>query len=262
MRILISGSTGLVGSALIPYLKNSGHQIVRLVRQNYDVDGFDAVIHLAGSNIATRWTPEVKREILSSRVDTTLILSKKLSELTNPPKVFICASAIGIYGEGFLATVCKEWEAATLPAKKRGIRCVNARFGIILDPKGGALAKMLVPFRLGLGTILGSGEQYMSWIALEDVIHGLHHVLMNETLEGPIDFTAPNPVTNRVFSEELAKALHRPLFLKIGERTLRFLFGEMADEMLLSSARVLPEKLIQSGYHFLYPTLSRFFSNI
>lgn len=278
MRILVSGSTGLVGSALLPLLETSGHQVIRLVRQRggYDLEGFDAVIHLAGRNIATRWTDRVKQEILLSRVDLTSHLSETLSKLTHPPKVFICASAIGIYGDrkeevlteasavgtGFLATVCKEWEAATLPAKKRGVRCVNARFGIILSPKGGALAKMLVPFRVGLGTILGSGEQYMSWIALQDVIQGLNHVLMNDALEGPVNFTTPNPVTNRTFSEELAKALHRPLFLKIGEKPLRWLLGEMAEEMLLSSARVMPEKLMQSGYHFLYSDLSRFFSDI
>lgn len=241
-----------------------------------ELEGCDAVIHLAGRNISTRWSDEVKQEIQLSRVQSTALLAETLSKLTHPPKVFICASAIGIYGdrknevlteksapgEGFLATVCKEWEAAALPAKNRGIRCVNTRFGVILSPNGGALAKMLVPFRLGLGTILGSGEQYMSWIALDDVIQALNWALLKDELDGPINFTAPEPVTNRTFSKELAKALHRPLLLRIGEKQLKWLLGEMAEEMLLSSARAMPEKLIQSGYHFLFPSLSGFFSNI
>jgi uncharacterized protein (TIGR01777 family) len=271
MKILISGSSGLVGSALVPFLESSGHQVRRLARNSYEgLEGSDAVIHLAGRNIATRWTKHVKEEILSSRVDTTLRLAEALSKLPTPPKVFICASATGFYGDrkdeiltersspgkGFLAEVCQAWESALLPAKERGIRCVNTRFGTILSKN----SKVIVPFRLGLGAIFGSGEQFLSWIALEDVVHAINHVLADETLEGPINFTTPHPETNRSFSEKLAKALHRPLLFRIGGRPLQWLLGEMGQEVLLASVRAMPEKLIHSGYQFIYPTLEDFFS--
>lgn len=261
MRILISGSTGLVGSALVPFLQSQGHQVSRLARDSYEgLEGYDAVIHLAGRNIATRWTKQIKEEIVSSRVDTTRRLAQALAKLAIPPKIFICASAVGVYGEGFLAEVCKEWEAALLPASMRGIRCVSARFGTILSKNGGALAKMITPFRLGLGAIFGNGEQVMSWIALEDVVQAIQHVLLNETLAGPVNFTSPNPETNRSFSKKLAKALHRPLLFRIGERPLEWLFGEMGREVFLASAKVMPEELIRSGYQFIYPTLDKFLS--
>lgn len=271
LRILISGSTGLVGSALVPFLQSSGHQVKRLNRNTYvGLEGFDAVIHLSGRNIATRWTKQVKEEIVSSRVDTTRHLAEALSKLPTPPKVFICASAVGFYGDrkdeiltekssagkGFLAEVCKEWESALLPAKMRGIRCVSTRFGAILSKN----SKVIAPFRLGLGAIFGSGEQVMSWIAIEDVIGAINHVLVGDTLEGPINFTSPNPETNRSFSEKLAKALHRPLLFRIGERPTQWLLGEMGREVLLASQRVMPEKLIDSGYQFIYPKLEEFLS--
>lgn len=293
LKILVSGSSGLVGSALVPFLKSSGHQVITLVRKPggkdtifwdpkqggppaNELEGFDAVIHLAGKNIATRWNDKTKQEILSSRSENTLRLSNALVKLQKPPKVFICASAFGFYGDrkdeiltekspsgaGFLAAVCREWEAATAPLANRGVRCINARFGVILSQNGGALAKMILPFRLGLGAVIGSGEQYMSWIALDDVIDALYHCLLKSDLEGPVNFTAPNPETNRTFSQKLAKALHRPLFFRIGEGEVRWLLGEMADEMLLSSAKVLPERLLQSGYHFLYPNLDQYLKRL
>jgi len=282
LRILISGSSGFVGKALFLFLKSSGHQITRLVREKNipdtlywdperkiipEIKGFDAVIHLSGRNVATRWTEKVKQEIFSSRVDSTRLLVEEL--VKSPPKVFICASAVGYYGDrgeellteksgpgtGFLATVCQEWEAATRP-----IRCVNARFGAILSKDGGMLAKMLPAFRLGLGTVFGSGDQFISWIALEDVLHGIEHILHSD-LVGPINFTSPHPETNRSFSQKLAKAVHRPLIFRMGERPLRMLFGEMA-EIFLRGEKVKPERLLQSGYQFRYPTLSSFLSEI
>jgi uncharacterized protein (TIGR01777 family) len=271
LQILVSGSTGLVGSALVPFLESSGHQVRRLARNCYDgLEGCDAVIHLSGRSIATRWTKQIKEEIISSRVDTTRHLAETLSKLPTPPKVLICASAVGFYGDrkdeiltekssagkGFLAEVCKEWESALLPAKMRGIRCASTRFGTILSKN----AKVITPFRFGLGAIFGSGEQVMSWIAIEDVIGAIEHVLSDDTLEGPINFTSPNPETNRNFSEKLAKALHRPLLFRIGERPVEWLLGEMGREVLLGSQRVMPEKLIHSGYQFIYPTLEQFLS--
>lgn len=234
---------------------------------------FDAVIHLSGKNVSTRWNEQIKLEILSSRVDSTRLLAEALVQA--PPKLFICASAVGFYGNqgeetltensapgtGFLAEVCKQWEAATQLPKEKGIRCVNARFGAILSPDGGALAKMLPPFRLGLGTIFGCGDQFMPWIALEDVLHGIDH-LLHSKLDGPVNFTSPGLETNRSFSQKLAKALHRPLLFRIGERPLRFLLGEMADEILLTSEKVKPERLLQSGYQFLYPTLENYLSSL
>ncbi|MBS0629983.1 MAG: TIGR01777 family oxidoreductase [Verrucomicrobia bacterium] len=286
LRILVTGSSGLVGEALIPFLISLGHKVTCLVRQKNipntlywdpervlipEIVGFDVVIHLSGQSVASRWTDKIKQEILSSRVKSTLLLSKALAK--SPPKLFICASAVGFYGNrgdevltensppgsGFLASVVQQWEAATEPAKMRGIRCVHARFGTILSKRGGALPKMMFPFRLGLGTIFGSGTQYMSWIAIEDVLKGIEH-LIHSNLEGAVNFTSPNPVTNRSFCEQLAKALHRPLLFRIGERPLKWFLGEMAEEMLLTSERVMPEKLVQSGYQFSYPTLSRFLS--
>jgi uncharacterized protein (TIGR01777 family) len=288
MKILIGGSHGLVGTALIKALEVDGHEIFRLVRcaphsdaeiewspDRYSIalarlEGFEAVVNLAGESIAEgRWTDEKKRRIRESRVKGTKLLGDALANLTNRPKTFICASAIGIYGnrgdeiltEGsapgndFLAEVCVEWEKATALASEKGIRVVNTRFGVILDAHGGALAKMLPPFRMGIGGKIGSGKQWMSWIALDDVVGALKFALANETLRDPVNFVAPNPVTNSEFTKTLGKVLSRPTLLPIPAFGVRLVFGEMADALLLSSQRVAPERLKATGYQFQYSQL-------
>jgi uncharacterized protein (TIGR01777 family) len=288
MKILISGSHGLVGSALIKSLEPEGHEIFRLVRHapnsqaevewspdRYSIalariEGFDAVVNLAGDSIAEgRWTEEKKRRIRESRVKGTKLLGDALANLTKRPKTFICASAIGYYGnrgdelltetsapgDDFLAEVCVEWEKATALATEKGIRVVNARFGVILDSHGGALAKMLPPFRLGLGGRVGSGKQWMSWIALDDVIGGIKFALANDSLKGPVNFVAPNPVTNAEFTKMLGKVLSRPTLFPIPAFGVRLAFGEMGDALLLSSQRVKPSQLEKGSYTFLYPEL-------
>jgi uncharacterized protein (TIGR01777 family) len=288
MKILISGSHGLVGSALIKSLEPEGHEIFRLVRHapnsqaevewspdRYSIalariEGFDAVVNLAGDSIAEgRWTEEKKRRIRESRVKGTKLLGDALANLTKRPKTFICASAIGYYGnrgdeiltetsapgDDFLAEVCVEWEKATALATEKGIRVVNARFGVILDSHGGALAKMLPPFRLGIGGRVGSGKQWMSWIALDDVIGGIKFALANDSLKGPVNFVAPNPVTNAEFTKMLGKVLSRPTLFPIPAFGVRLAFGEMGDALLLSSQRVKPSQLEKGSYTFLYPEL-------
>lgn len=288
MKILISGSHGLVGSALSSSLRSEGHEVFGLVRRAPHsqsevewypergslalsrLEGMDAVVHLAGESIAEgRWNDEKKKRIRDSRVKGTTVLSEALSNLKTPPKVLISASAIGYYGSrgdlilteqsapgnDFLAGVCVEWEKATVSARQQGIRTVLARFGIILSVNGGALKKMLPPFRMGVGGRVGNGQQWMSWIALDDVISGLEFVINNELLDGPVNFVAPNPVRNAEFTKTLGKALSRPTIFPIPEFGVRLAFGEMADALLLSSQRVRPEQLATAGYQFKYPEL-------
>lgn len=287
-KILISGSHGLVGTALIKALEPEGHEIFRLVRyaphsqaeiewspDRYSIalarlEGFDAVVHLAGESIAEgSWTEEKKRRIRESRVKGTRLLGDALGNLSNPPKTLISASAIGYYGnrgdeiltetsapgDDFLARVCVEWEEATALAAQKGIRVVNTRFGIILSKDGGALKKMLPPFRMGIGGKIGSGKQWMSWIALDDVVGGIKFALTNEELRGPVNFVAPNPVTNAKFTKTLGKVLSRPTIFPIPAFGVRLLFGEMADALLLSSQRVKASQLEEGSYTFLYPEL-------
>ena len=288
MRILVSGSHGLVGTALIKALSAAGQDIYRLVRHapnsereiewspdRYSIaisriEGFDAVYHLAGESIASgRWNEEKKRKIRESRTRGTKLLSDALANLSQPPKTLISASAIGYYGDrgdelltetsqpgkDFLADVCVEWEKATEHARAKGVRVVNTRFGIILDKEGGALAKMLTPFRMGIGGRIGDGKQWMSWIALDDVIGALKFVLSNETLNSSVNFVAPNPVTNAEFTKTLGRVLSRPTLFPIPEVGVRLAFGEMADALLLSSQRVEASSLKQSGYEFRYVEL-------
>lgn len=288
MKILISGSHGLVGTALIKALETDGNQISRLVRhypgseaeiewspERYSIqlarlEGFDAVVNLAGESIAEgRWTDDKKRRIRESRVKGTKLLGDALANLSNRPRTFICASAIGYYGnrgdeilketsppgDDFLAKVCVEWEAATALATEKGIRVVNARFGVILDPNGGALAKMLPPFRMGVGGKIGSGKQWMSWIALDDVIGGINLALNNDSLRGPINFVAPNPVTNAEFTKTLGQALSRPTIFPIPGFGVRLAFGEMGEALLLAGQRVEPERLREAGYSFQHSRL-------
>jgi len=288
MKILLSGSHGLVGKALISELTKDRHEIVSLVRHksagvseiewhpnqgsidSEQVSGFDVVVHLAGESIASgRWTDEKKRKIRESRVKGTTLLSEALSRSSKRPAAFVSASAIGYYGNrgdelltetsvpgnDFLAEVCVAWEKATGEAEARGIRTIHARFGIILDQEGGALAKMLTPFRMGVGGRIGDGKQWMSWIALADVIEGLKFVIENDSITGPVNFVAPNPVTNAEFTKALGDALSRPTLFPMPSFAARLAFGEMADALLLSSAKVQPQRLMDSGYRFEYQKL-------
>lgn len=234
------------------------------------LEGMDAVVHLAGENIATgRWTAAKKTRIYNSRVQGTRLLCEALAQLINPPKVLVSASAIGYYGDrgdrvlredsppgdDFLAHVCRAWEEAVEPARQRGIRVVNMRFGIVLSPAGGALSKMLTPFKIGLGGVIGSGEQYMSWIALDDVVGAIHHALGTETLQGPVNTVAPQPVTNREFTKTLGRVLGRPTLIPMPAFAARAAFGEMADALLLASTRVDATKLRESDYAFRFADL-------
>lgn len=289
MNILISGSTGMIGSALIEILKNQNHRVTRLVRSPLqsseqtvqwnpaagtlnakELEGCDAVVHLAGESIAaSRWTEAQKAKIRDSRVQGTKLLSETLTQLAKPPKVLVCASAIGYYGNrgdtilredsgvgtGFLANICQEWESAADPAKKKGIRVVPVRTGIVLSPKGGALAKMLLPFKLGVGGIMGNGRQYWSWISLDDVIGAFHHALTNENVNGAVNAVAPRAVTNAEFTKTFGKVLSRPTIFPLPGFAARLVLGEMADDLLLSSARIEPARLLASGYKFKHPEL-------
>lgn len=289
MKILVSGSHGLVGKALIGSLTDDGHEIVRLVRGEptfgspdiawdpqqgrldaQQLEGIAAVVHLAGESIASgRWTGEKKRAIRESRTKGTSLLSETLARLEQPPQVFVSASAIGYYGDrndellsetsapgkDFLASVCVEWEASARAAVEKGIRTVFARFGIILDANGGALAKMLPPFKLGIGGKVGDGTQWMSWIALDDVVNGLKFVIEDAAIRGPVNFVAPNPVTNAEFTKTLGRVLSRPTLLPMPAFAARLALGEMADELLLSSQRVDPAVLADRGFLFNWPTL-------
>jgi uncharacterized protein (TIGR01777 family) len=295
MKILIGGSSGLVGTALIKSLEADGHEIFRLVRRapqsktevewspdRYSIalariEGFDAVMNLAGESIAEgRWTDDKKRRIRESRVKGTKLLGDALANLTVPPKALICASAIGYYGNrgdevltemsapgsDFLSEVCVEWEKAAALAVEKGIRVVNARFGVILDTEGGALHKMLPPFRMGIGGKIGSGKQWMSWIALEDVVNALKFALMNEALAGPANYVAPNPVTNAEFTKTLGRVLSRPTLFPIPAFGVKLIFGEMGEALLLGGQRVEPERLRANGFQFAYSELEAALSAI
>jgi len=288
MKILISGSSGLIGSSLIPLLTTGGHSVTRLVRskrgisendvywdpvdeevETSKIEGHDVVIHLSGENVAGRWTSDKKREIEDSRINTTKFICQTMAKLKKKPKLLVCASAVGFYGDrddeilteeskagtGFLGEVAKEWEAATDTASKAGIRVVNLRFGVVLSPKGGALGKMLLPFQLGLGGKMGSGDQYISWISIDDAIGAIYHTISTDSLHGPVNIVSPNPVTNFEFTKILGKVLNRPTIFSIPSFLLKSIFGEMADETLLSSTRVEPSKLLSTGYEFQYPDL-------
>jgi uncharacterized protein (TIGR01777 family) len=286
LRVAISGANGLLGSALGNFLSSGGHRVQRLVRgragpddiawdpgRSVDLaalDGCDALVHLAGRSVSERWTPVVKAEILRSRVEATAHLAAALAGLAHPPRTVICASAIGIYGnrgdeplkedsalgDGFLADVCRAWEAACAPARAAGLRVVHARLGVVVAASGGALAKMLPAARCGLAGPIGGGKQWMSWIGLDDAIGALHHLLFAEDLAGPVDLVAPEPVTNAAFMRTLGRVLRRPAAVPVPRAAIEALFGDMGRETMLSSVRVLPARLLAQGFSFLQPDLA------
>ncbi|MEO6595835.1 MAG: TIGR01777 family oxidoreductase [Planctomycetota bacterium] len=283
MRIAITGASGFVGAATAAYLTQAGHEVVALVRKPARTAGqvawqpatgeldrtalgnIDAVVHLAGENVAGgRWSKNRKQAIAESRGPVTEALTRSLAALPHTPTVLVSASATGIYGDrgdeeldessepgrGFLAEVAKAWEAGTEPARAAGIRVVNLRIGMVLDRQGGALQKMLLPFRLGLGGRLGHGRQWMSWIARNDLVRAIEWALTHATLAGPVLAVAPNPVRNSEFTRVLGRTLHRPTLFPVPAFALRALLGEMADALLLSSQRATPSTLTASGFHF------------
>jgi uncharacterized protein (TIGR01777 family) len=282
MQIAISGASGLVGSALADSLTAGGHQVRRLVRgdargddipwapeadaiDSAKLEGVDGVVHLAGEGIATgRWNEDKKRRIRDSRVRGTGLVARTLAKLSRRPPVLVCASAVGFYGPrgdeevdettppgtSFLSEVCRAWESAADPARAAGIRVVHTRFGVVLSEKGGALAKMLPPFRLGAGGRIGSGRQWMSWISIDDVVGAISHALATPSLAGPVNAVAPRPVTNAEFTKTLGHVLSRPTVAPMPAFAARLAFGEMADELLLTGQRVVPKRLIESGYRF------------
>ncbi|HVF29280.1 MAG TPA: TIGR01777 family oxidoreductase [Pyrinomonadaceae bacterium] len=293
MKIIVTGATGLIGSALVPALIADGHNVTCLVRGDKPVlshpgttaarwnpeageidknalEGHDAAVHLAGESIAEgRWTDEKKRRIIESREKGTRLIAETLAALNPRPKVFVAASAIGYYGDrgaesldessssgkDFVSEVCRRWEAAAEAARAASIRVVHLRIGMVLSGEGGALGKMLTPFKMGVGGKIGSGEQYMSWIALDDVVGTIKHALKDESLEGAVNTVAPGAVTNAEFTKTLGGVLGRPTLFPVPAFAARLAFGEMADELLLSSTRVEPKRLHATNYQFAYPQL-------
>ena len=296
-RILVSGVSGPIGGALLPSLRSSGYSVVRLVRGpaaggstdngqiSWDpakpmapaaVSGFDAVIHLAGESIVGRWTAAKKAKIRDSRVIGASNLAQALAQAEEKPRVFVCGSAIGYYGDrgdevlseesapgaGFLAEVCQEWEEATTPAVQADIRAVHLRTGIVLSPKGGALGAMLPPFKLGLGGRTGSGKQWMSWIDVQDMVGAIHHILKSDLLQGAVNMVAPKPVRNAEFAKTLASVLSRPAIFPLPALVVKMLFGEMGEQLLLGSQKVEAGKLIASGYPFRFRDLRASLENL
>jgi uncharacterized protein len=287
MKVLISGATGLIGSALIPELESGGHQITRLTRSpgsggdvgwNPDageidasrLEGHDAVVHLAGESIGEgRWTPEKKRRIRESRTKGTRLLAETIASLPEPPRVMVSASAVGYYGDrgnellredsgpgsDFLAEVCKAWEAAADPAREAGMRVVHLRNGIVLSTEGGALARTLPIFKLGGGGRIGSGRQWWSWVCMDDVVGAIVHALTDDSVEGPVNVGSPNPLTNAEYTRVLGKVLNRPTIFPLPAPAARLMLGEVADALLLASQRMEPAKLEETGYEFRYPEL-------
>jgi uncharacterized protein len=292
MKIAIGGSTGLVGSTLVPFLTTGGHEVLPLARAGSQsrggssgdaiewnpaegtidaarLEGCDAVVHLGGHNIACRWSDSKKQLLKTSRVESAGLLARTLAGMDNPPKVFVCASAIGFYGHRgddvmtessppgprFISELCQAWEDATAPASDAGIRVVNLRIGVVLSPKGGALKKMLLPFKMGGGGIVGSGKQWWSWIALDDLVRTILHCVQTESLSGPVNGTAPGVIDNREFTKTLGKVLRRPTVFPMPAFVVRMAFGEMGEELMLASTRCDSSRLVDSGFEFAYPTL-------
>lgn len=287
--VVITGATGLVGTKLVAAFEADGWKVMRAVRrpvqdaqseihwdpesgkiESEKFEGVDAVVHLAGANIAgRRWNEKYKQVLLDSRVKGTTLISDTIANLENKPRVFACASAIGYYGDrgneelneeaptgdGFLPEVCMQWERSCQSARDAGIRVVNARIGVILSPEGGALQKMLLPFKLGMGGVLGNGSQYFSWIALDDIVSAFQFVVKSELISGPVNFVSPRAVTNREYTKTLGSVLGRPTIFPVPAFAARLALGEMADALLLASTRVVPEKLTLAGFDYEFPQL-------
>ena len=289
MKVLISGASGLIGKNLQLYLNSHGYTVSRLVRnkklmndgdvfwdpqrmevKSASIEGFEVVIHLAGENIASKlWTTKQKNKILNSRVHSTKLLSEALLIIKQPPSLFICASATGFYGnrgdtlldeksppgEGFLAKVVQSWEKATEDLKKTGIRVINLRFGVVLSRHGGVLARLLPLFKLGLGGKIGNGQQFMPWISLEDILEIVHFVINKNNIQGAVNAVAPESCRNEQFTKTLAKVLSRPAFINMPQIVIRFVLGEMADELFLASTNVKPSVLIENAYPFIHSNI-------
>jgi len=288
MKILVSGSSGLIGQALLAILTGSGHAVTGLVRfqpqpgaalvgwnpaggevDAEKLEGFDAVVHLAGESVAGRWTVEKKRAIRESRLQGTRLLCEALAGLRHRPRVLVSASASGYYGDrgdevlweesppgaSFLAQVCQEWEAATQPAARQGIRVVTLRIGFVLSRAGGGLAKMLPAFKLGMGGRIGSGTQYLSWIAIDDLVEIILFALTAETLQGALNAAAPTPVRNLEFTDTLGRVLRRPAIVPMPAFAVRWAFGEMGEELLLASQRMEAARVRKAGYQFRFSQL-------
>lgn len=278
VKLLVTGASGTIGSELVPYLVGRGYDVVAYQRSApCSLEGYDVVINLAGAPIARgRWTCVRKETILNSRVATTRQLVQAMSVCKKPPRLLISASATGFYGDqgscvvtedvprgtGFLADVCSQWEQEASASGKLGVRVVLLRIGMVLTPKGGALKKMLPSFRLGLGASLGSGRQWMSWISMRDLLAAIEHCIVTSSLYGPVNAVAPHPVTNKEFTQVLAKSLHRPAWFWAPAWLLRLVFGQLADEAILSSCRVAPQKLVKSGFQFKDATLHPFVTGL
>jgi uncharacterized protein (TIGR01777 family) len=300
-KILVSGASGLLGRALITLLKKHGASVTQLTRKHSRsslnkqcdetrivdlttasqatieaLEGFDVVVHFAGESIMGLWTQEKMAKIRESRVLPTQVLAEALASTEKPPKTLICASAVGFYGEGgaaalteassvgtqFLSSVCEAWEQACNLAQHAGIRVVNARFGMILSPTGGAFKAMLPPFQLGVGGILGNGQQHMSWVHIDDAVQAILHGIVTASLSGPVNVVSPNPVTNAVFTHTLGKVLNRPAVLPAPAFVLKLLLGKLAEELLLTSQNVVPAKLQETGFVFKFPELASAFVNL
>ena len=298
-RIALTGASGLIGSALVDWFKKRGDAVTRIVRDTssrtndahtvlWDIDrekieadkleGQDGIIHLAGASIAgRRWTPEYKRAIQESRVKGTAHLCRTLAQLKQPPRVLVCASAIGYYGnqasdapvdesapagQGFLSDVCRQWEQAAQPAESRGIRVVYARFGVVLSPQGGALGKMLPIFKCGLGGPLGGGRQIMSWVALDEIPYLVSYLIDRPPIRGTVNCVSPSAVSNREFTDILGRVIRRPVIFPVPGFGIKLLFGKMGEELLLGGARVVPRRLLENGYSFQYPDLEKALENI
>ena len=285
--ILVSGASGPVGSSLVRALRSENRELKRLVRRPASradevswypdreeidpraMDGVDAVVHLAGESLAQRWTTSARRRIRDSRIQSTTLLARVIAQANPRPRVLVSASAMGIYGthrddpidetaalgDDFLASICKEWESAARPASDAGVRVAFSRTGLVLARDGGMLAKILLPFRLGVGGTLGNGRQWMSWIALTDVVRALRFMIDSESVVGPVNVVAPNPVTNAEFTDILGRVLGRPTFTMVPAFALKLAFGQMAEDTALASQRVVPRRLNEAGFQFELPTL-------
>lgn len=290
MKVVVSGASGLIGSALVPALRGAGHDVVTLVRRTASgpdeihwspasgtldpsaLAGADAIVNLSGATIGRRWNEQRKAEILSSRVGTTGLLARTAAALEPQPSVFLCAGGVGIYGDrgdeilteesqpgsGFLADVGRAWEAAAQPARDAGIRVVTFRQGIVLSQDGGALERLILPFKLGLGGRVGSGKQWWAWIGLDDVV-GAYRFALESDLSGPVNLVSPNPATNRQLVKALGRTLHRPTVIPLPAFAVKTAFGEMGEELLLEGQRALPARLLDAGFAFEFPDLDNAF---